>query len=190
MSKGHELPQFLTGKDIIIASSYRKDAHFKEVMLVSGIFSSLGLSTYPHPNAEQSRWDEQFVFLGVEDEGLSKIKIERYYLDAIKKARLTYAVTTNGYVGMSASIETAYSLAVGTPVILSQRIQEFGVDVPLPIRSIIKNAQIPILPISKLTDEFNPEAHLSLLRPSLSPAQNRQVFFSLLHMSRQLKIKR
>lgn len=184
-----EAPQFINGRDVIIASSYRRANHLSQVREASRSMSQSGFHVYPTHNAEAVNIGEDFVFLGDEMD-YEKTKIERFFLEGIKRARLLYVVTTGGYIGKSTSIETAYSLAVGTPVIISESIKSFGNEVPQAIRNIIQSVPFPIIPtdeITKSSSEILDIAQRNGNSPYLSYEQRGQVFRGLIRLLKDLR---
>ena len=186
-----EFPRFLKGKDIIIASSYRNAKHLDEVRQVSRLFSERGQEVYPPYDAEPLNIDSDFVFLGgIDQDGMKKMKIERFFLEAIKKAKLMYVVTTNGYVGHSTSVEIAYSLAVGTPTFVSEQIRTFGNEVTPEIQSLITEhhpSVVPILGVQQYGMGLLNFANINENRPTLDKQERRKVFNSLLGLLRTLR---
>lgn len=64
-----ELPKFISGKDIIIASSYRRN--LTDVRRASHEFSKLGLTVYPNHDQKKAVIDSDFVFMGGENINLA-----------------------------------------------------------------------------------------------------------------------
>lgn len=183
-----EIPQFIVSTDILIASSYRREQHLKEVRAASFLFQSMGYSVYPTHNAQPINPDKDFVFLGGE-KNFTKRQIERHYLEGLRKAKLVYVVASGGYLDPSASIETAYSLAINAPLIQSEPINTFGDDVPVLITQILKNASIPIVGIEKLRNKSTLEMYTRRNGHFLNAEQRKTVFSGLIYMFRQLREK-
>lgn len=185
-----EIPNFIRDKDVIIASSYRRKNHFDEVLLASRIFESIGLNVYPPHNSEPIDLGN-FVFLaGLGYEGLTKLKIERSFLEAIKRARLLFVLSTSSYLGHSASIETAYGLAVGTPVLVSKPISIFGGEVPPNLKAIIHKYHPPVVSL-KEAEELGPGifdfARKNGNFPHLKHEERRVIFSAVLNLARTLR---
>lgn len=190
MTQKGEVPQFIRGKDILIASSYRRNDHLREVKEASFLFASIGLNVYPHHSTQPVNLEGGFVFLGGGEIEYSKVKIERYFLEGIKKAQLLYVIPKGGYLGKSSSIETAYGLAVETPVFFSEQIREFGREVPFSMQSIILSHPTPVVPpadIQRHCRNIIGFARDNRNLPNLSDQQKRQVFSSILELMRSLR---
>lgn len=190
MSREFPVPVYLSGKDIVVASSYRRQRHFDQVKAVSRLFTELGQDVYPLQDATPVNIDSDFVFLGGIEEDMEKMKIERFFLEGIKKAKLMYVVATNGYVGHSTSTEIVYALAIGTPTLVSEPIISFGEEVTDEIRALIQKHHPSIAAITQVQ-----EMGLGVLsfakndgnRPVLEPAEKKGVFTALLQLFRTLR---
>ncbi len=188
MPKPAELPSFISDNDVIISSSYRK--HLTDVKEASLRFFQLGLEAYPNHNQEEAMLDGGFIFLGGGQHKHSKSEIQRSFFQAIKRAKLLYVVTSNGYLGQTASIETSYGLATGTPTVLSESIKDFGEGVPNPVIEILESLTIPIVPIEEiptLSKNGNINSEHLANSISLSERQRKDLFFSILSLMRQLR---
>lgn len=148
--------QFLLNVDMPIVSSYHREQHVKELKTATLYFKDLGLSTYPDHHQSPVKIDDGFVFFGIDPErfGNNKRTMEIAFLKAISQAKLVYVVTSNGYLGKSASIELAYSLLINAPIVLSQPITDFGEEVPQEIKGIIEDNQelLSVIPIKKIKE--------------------------------------
>lgn len=120
-------------------------------------------------------------------EGTSKVRIERHFLEAIGQVKFLYVVATHGYLGQSASIETAYSLAVGKTTFLSEPVTNFAPEVPQAVVDIIIQANLPVVPIQKLCLLKSDGVKAASDSITFSDRQRKRVFFSALHLMRQLK---
>lgn len=125
-------PLRLINVDVPIVSSYRREQHLDELKTAALYFKDLGLSTYPDHLQSPIKIDDEFVFFGGSQEtfGNNKRRMEIEFLKLINRAKLVYVVTTNGYLGLSASTECAYALYINKPIAFSQPITEFGEEVP------------------------------------------------------------
>ncbi|OGH16504.1 MAG: hypothetical protein A3C30_04935 [Candidatus Levybacteria bacterium RIFCSPHIGHO2_02_FULL_40_18] len=185
-----EIPPFIRDKDIVIASSYRREDHFRETQRVSALFSDSGFAVYPLPDSEPIYLDVNFVFLGGGGGLVEKKRLERLFLEAIKRARFMYVVATNGYVGHSTGTEIAYALAVGTPILSSEKILNFGREIDQDIITIIEKHHPPIVPVEQI-EEMGTDI-LDLVSnnnrcSSLGESEKRKIFDSLLGLFRTLR---
>ena len=185
MANSKERPRFLSGIDVLISSSYRK--HLEQVKQASFSLSRLGFNVYPKHDAQPVNPGEDFINLTGITEGISKVWIERHFLERIRQTKFIYVVATNGYCGQSASIETAYALAVGKPVILSESVTNFAPEVPQVIVDIIVQANLPEVPIQKLYLLKSDGVQAINDSIALSDKQRRRLFFSVLNLMKQLK---
>jgi hypothetical protein len=147
-------PVNLIDPEILIASSYRKENHRKEIQKATFSFDKLGLSTYPAHGQTPIDIDPEFVFFGknIEAFGNNKRRIEIEFLKAINRAKLVYVITTNGYLGQSASIEVGFAMLMDSSIALSEPITQFDEKVPPDIKQIIADKQhsLSILPIQDI----------------------------------------
>lgn len=179
---------FIQNKNVLISSSYRR--YLEDVRRASRRFFDLGLAVYPNHNQEEIVLDDGFVFMGGEQHKLSRQRIQISFFRAIQRAKLLYVVTSNGYLGQTASIETSYGLAIGTPTFLSEPIKNFGEGVPDVIIKILEMHKIPVLPIEDIEkfgkDKVLKNRHLSKPSP-LNGQEKRDLFFSIVSTMRSLR---
>lgn len=187
MQRLTENPNFIADREIIISSSYRKN--LADVRRASYLFASQGLSVYPDHEQIEVIVDDHFVFLGGVQQEYDKRDIQQNFFRAIKKAKLLYVVTSDGYLGPTASVETAYGLAVNTPTILSEPIKRYGKYVQPETIEILEKYPIGIISIEEIYNAGKSGllSDQNLPKPAiLSESERRRLFFTITATLREL----
>lgn len=107
---------------VTISGSFRK--HLNEIIKVIEIFESHSCKVLSPSHLAPKNPGEEFVLFHGEQTTNPK-KLETLHLEAIRKSDFLYVVDPEGYVGNSAVMEIGFALAIGKPVYVAYKPQEF-----------------------------------------------------------------
>ena len=192
------IPPYLYRTGALIAGRYYGD-EFRSVKNAAKAFQDLGLSVYPSSEPTITKIDggnDVFMFLGTKQEVEEPYKIEFGYLRALKalqdlpmSQQILYVAIHDGYLGKSASIETAYAMALGKRIVFSEEPRRFSMELSQKIRNIIE-AQInnyPIIPVEQITEQYKSALTKIIPKPNLSIEEQENIVLALLTLERSLK---
>src|SRR3989338_1479307 len=174
--------------EVVVAGSMRK---YKEQLdkAIDG-FRNSGVKVLAPERSEAINPGEEFILLATNDPKEPWHKIEEEFLKQIRHADFLYVSNINGYVGQSAATEMAYARLEEAPIITAEPIQEFGKEVPVDLRELLKSLVVGQLPIDSITKESIDELKKSLKEhkfPELSDEQRRLLTAMIPTLLRELK---
>ena len=174
--------------EVVVAGSMRK---YKEQLdkAIDG-FRNSGVKVLAPERSEAINPGEEFILLATNDPKEPWHKIEIEFLKQIRDADFLYVANITGYVGQSAATEMAYARLEEAPIITAEPIQEFGKEVPVDLRELLKSLVVGQLPIDSITKKSVNELNESLKThkfPELANEQRRALARMIRPLLRDLK---
>lgn len=111
-----------TPLSVVICGSFRK--HLDGINAVGKAFGEVGIEVLSPKLSNVINPGHEFALLESDDTHDPKI-LEQRHLDAITKADAIYCYNPEGYLGLSATLELGWALALGKPVFAKEVAQDF-----------------------------------------------------------------
>lgn len=121
---------------VVISGSFRK--HLSELEFVVSKFKSQGIKVLGPLTTSPVNAKAEFVILSSDNPLLSNCKLEINYMRQIGASDFHYIYDLNGYIGYSVAAEMAYAKIKGIPIIMSEEIKIFSVDIPIEAQEILR----------------------------------------------------
>lgn len=107
---------------IVVSGSFRK--HFEGISKVIKEFEKLDIEVLSPKPSKITNPDHEFVILETDDIDDPKV-LEQRHLDAIEKADALYIYNSDGYIGVSATLELGWAIALGKPIYTKEQSEDF-----------------------------------------------------------------
>lgn len=199
-SQRGKIPPFIYGRIPLIGRYY--DDEYEQTQAAAHAFERIGMATYPKPKAENvkiiSESGDTFNFLGGSKLSVAPYQAQLGFFREIRRANdipmvnnFVYVAVQDGYLGRTASIEVAYSMANKKRVIFSEYPSKYSHELPEAIVSIVENNydKYPVLPIDKIDTHLSEAINYKIEQPNISENQRASTFNALLTLIRDLKMK-
>lgn len=194
------IPSFIYNRRPIIGRYYGRE--YEKTQAAAKAFSSLGIPSYPRPNAESititSPDGDTFSFLGGSQLTISPHEAQQGFFREVKRTHdipmvnnFIYVAIQDGYLGRTASIEVAYAIATYKRIIFSESPSKFSHELPSEIISIIRanHGRYPHLPVEDIPTDLPEALQYKIDKPDLDVRQRKKIFFSILKLIRDLHKK-
>ncbi len=192
------VPPYLYRTGVLIAGRYYGD-EFNSVKKAAKAFQDLGLAVYPSPEPTITQIDggnDTFMFLGSQKDVEEPYEIEFGYLRALKalqdlpmSQQVLYVAVHDGYLGRSASIETAYAMALGKRIVFSEMPARFSKELSPKVKRIleINMGKYPVIPVEQISMEYKGILGKVIPKPILSTEEQENVVLAIHDLTRELK---
>jgi hypothetical protein len=121
---------------VVISGSFKK--HLSELEFVVSKFKSQGIKVLGPLTTRPVDPKAEFVILSSDNPLLSNCKLEINYMRQIGISDFHYIYDLNGYIGYSVAAEMAYAKIKGIPIIMSEEIKVFSVDIPIEAHKVLR----------------------------------------------------
>lgn len=122
---------------VAISGSFRK--HLNELKLVISKFGLEGIRVLCPLTTNSIDPEAEFVVLASDDPSLPNYKLEMNYMRQIGSSDFHYIYNLNGYIGYSVAAEMAYAKLKGIPIIMSEEIKNFSINIPMEAHRILRS---------------------------------------------------
>ena len=199
-SQRQRIPDFLHGRTPLAGRYYGEQ--YKKTQAAAHAFASIGIETYPKPDAEsitiQSDDGDTFSFLGGDQLVVKPYQAQLGFFREIKAQQdipmvnnFMYVAIQDGYLVRTASIEVAYAMATGKMIIFSEFPTRFSHELPPEIVSVVQENfdRYPQLPIEDIPTKIDDVKRQEIDKPIATDEQKGVIFSSILKLIKDLDDK-